>query len=280
MLTFVRVTLRLLTAISGPLAGRVAWLLFGRTIRAKVRMAERGAHAQAKTETVVINGRTIVVYQWGDGREPVLMLHGWGGRGSNFAGFVPGLLGHGLTPVTFDAPAHGDSEGSSTEILECAQIIRRIQERYGPFRAIIAHSFGTLAAFHAVRGGTVVGRIVTINGVCAIGYLVDSFCSRLALSSGVRQDIRRRMENYFAPETDIWRKFSVSYEPAAVDVPILVIQDYSDSIVDPGQALQIVAAHGSRAKLMTTHGWGHRKAMTAPAVIESAIEFVTDGQAG
>ena len=278
VLRVVAVTLRLTARISTRLAGKVAFALFGRPIRAKVRAAELDVHLAARTKTIVVNGKNIAVYWWGDGQEPVLLVPGWGGRGSNYAGFVPQLLGRGLGAVTFDAPGHGDSEGKTTDLVECAQIIRDIERDHGPFHAVIAHSFGVLSAFHAVRSGTKAGRLVAINGVCEIGYLIDGFCRQLGLPAGVRNDMRRRMEEHFAPETDIWRKFCASFDPAAFGMPILVIQDEDDDTVDVEQARRLAAAHVPRSTLMITKGLGHRKIMAAAAVFESAVEFVVDGK--
>src|SRR5687768_10404331 len=44
------------------------------------------------------------------GRGPVVyLLHGWGGRSSQWSSFVEPLARAGLTAVAFDAPGHGAS---------------------------------------------------------------------------------------------------------------------------------------------------------------------------
>jgi pimeloyl-ACP methyl ester carboxylesterase len=279
VLKAVAAALRALSRVSTRLAGRVAYALFGRAIRAKMRDAERDVHLRARTKTVTVNGRNVAVYWWGDGASPVLLIHGWGGRASNYAGFVPRLLDRGMTAIAFDMPGHGESEGKSTDLLECAEIIRCIQEQHGAFHAIVAHSFGSLSAFQAVRGGVTTGRLVSISGVCDIGYPFDNFCRTLGLDDGVRQDLRRRAELHFAPEQDIWLRFCASYDPAAFDLPILVIHDENDETVDPEQGRRLAEAHAPRATLVTTTGLGHRKIMATPNVIDSVVDFVAAGAA-
>ncbi|MGH3993534.1 MAG: alpha/beta fold hydrolase [Pseudonocardiaceae bacterium] len=264
-----------LSRISPRLAGRLAVALFGITVRARVRAAEQEVHRQAKTKTIVVNGRDVAVYWWGDGSNPVLLAHGWGGRSSNYAGLIPKLLDRGLSAVAFDMPGHGDSGGKSTDLVECAEIIRCIQAQFGPFHAVVAHSFGSLATFHAVRTGVTTGRIVTINGVCDLGYLIEVFGRNFPLTDRVRQELRRRIEQHFAPEHDVWRRLCASHVPAAFDVPILVIHDADDQMIDFSQAERIVAAHAPRATLMATSRLGHRRVMASLEVIDAVVEFVT-----
>ncbi|HEX5771250.1 MAG TPA: alpha/beta hydrolase, partial [Nocardioidaceae bacterium] len=46
---------------------------------------------------------------WGDG-PVVYLVHGWGGRASQFAAFVEPLVAAGHTVVAFDGLSHGDSD--------------------------------------------------------------------------------------------------------------------------------------------------------------------------
>ncbi|MBV7335161.1 alpha/beta hydrolase [Chloroflexi bacterium TSY] len=70
-----------------------------------------------------------VVYQWGSG-PTVLLLHGWAGRGSQLGAFVQPLVDAGYRVVTFDGPAHADSPGKQTNLLEFAQIIVDLSGRF------------------------------------------------------------------------------------------------------------------------------------------------------
>src|SRR4029078_7217172 len=122
-------------------AGKIAFALWRRPMRrGTVRTAERETHDAAVVERIFIDGKDVVTYRWGDGEKPVLMVHGWQSRGSRYAGFVPVLRGLGFSPVTFDAPGHGDSGGTSMTILEYEEVIRHLQGRYGRFDAVIANS--------------------------------------------------------------------------------------------------------------------------------------------
>jgi hypothetical protein len=49
-------------------------------------------------------------------------------------------------------------------------------------------------------------------------------------------------------------------------------------MVDVGQARRIAAAYAGRARLVTTRGLGHRRILGDPEVVETVLDFVTDGR--
>ena len=55
------------------------------------------------------------------------------------------LENKGYEVLAFDAPAHGDSEGSTVNAIEYSEMIKKVIELYGPVEAFIAHSFGGIA---------------------------------------------------------------------------------------------------------------------------------------
>jgi pimeloyl-ACP methyl ester carboxylesterase len=260
------------------LAGRAAFRLFSRPrTRGKVRPAERDVHERAFIDSLTVNGNEVAVYRWGSGERPVLLLHGWESRGSRFAAFVPALEALGLSPIAFDAPGHGQSGGNGTTILEYHAIVERLQEQFGAFHAIVAHSFGATCAFHALRRGVAADRLVAISGLSEFEYLVDEFCRRLGLRPRLKRDLRRRIERFLAPETEIWARFSVPYDAAAVRTPLLVIHDEHDDVVGLTHAQRIAAAYPQTATLVTTRGLGHRRIMSEPAVVSATAEFLAAG---
>jgi pimeloyl-ACP methyl ester carboxylesterase len=267
--------LNAVSQLSPWMAGKAALALWRRPMRrGTVRTVERETHEAAITERISINGKDVVTYRWGDGEKPVLMVHGWQSRGSRYAGFVPVLRGLGFTPVTFDAPGHGDSGGTSMTILEYEEAIRHLQGSYGRFEAVIAHSFGVPCVLHALRNGVGAGRLVAVSGVAEFAFLVDEFSRQLGLSGRVKQELRRRIEeDLFPHETEIWERFSSVYQPTGLDIPMLVIHDEHDDWVPLEHAHRITAAHGAR--LVVTRNLGHRGILGRPELIDAAVEFIT-----
>jgi pimeloyl-ACP methyl ester carboxylesterase len=270
MQKLVSVGLQTIGALSPRLGGRLAFALWRRPLaRGQVREAEGAVHAAARVE--IVDG--VVTYAWGDGRRPVLLVHGWRSRASRYAGFITRLLELGYSPVSYDAPGHGDSAGPIVSILGHQRIIRRLEERHGPFEGVIAHSLGVPFALYAVREGVAAQRLVMISGVADFGYLADAFCAELGLGPKINQHLRRSIERgYFEGDSQIWTRFSV----AAGKTALLVVHNDEDDVVDPAQARVLLRNYGPLAHFHPTTGLGHRRILSDPAVITEAVAFLQD----
>ncbi|HET8683061.1 MAG TPA: alpha/beta hydrolase [Micromonosporaceae bacterium] len=268
-----------LSLASPRLAGRVAFAFWGRPRgRARIRPTEQEVHGQARIDRLDVDGNTVVAYAWGDGENPVLMVHGWESRASRFAPYVPLLLALGFSPVTFDTVGHGDSGGRTNRIVDDREVIHLLYRRYGHFSAVIAHSIGVLSAFYALRTGATTSRLVVIGGPSRFGYLADEFKRRLGLRERVQQQLRRHVERMYLPETDIWERFSPHHRPATVGVPILVVHDEDDEIISYAESGLIMRAYRPNAELVTTRGLGHRRVVGDEKVVRRTIDFVAQAR--
>jgi len=276
-------TLRLIRAalngtswVAPRVAGRATFYLFcNLKPRSKVRDTERETHHRALLDELSVNGKKVVTYRWGNGERPVLLVHGWQSRAARFAGFVPRLEALGCSPISFDAPGHGDSAGRRTTVLEYREVIRQLQNKYGPFEAVIAHSFGVMATFLSLRATLTAGRLVAVAGVSDFHFLHDEFCRRLQLNARLRQQLRRRIEQDLFPEIPgMWELFDSTLQTDEIALPILVIHDQSDEIVPIGQAQRLKSAYGDQLELITTAQLGHRKILAHPTVIDRAVDFI------
>jgi pimeloyl-ACP methyl ester carboxylesterase len=268
MRNFIRAGLSAVGLFSPRLAGRLAFELWRRPLaRGRIRATERAVHEAARVE--VVDG--IVTYAWGDGKRPILLVHGWRSRASRYAGFVERLLELGYSPVSYDGPGHGDTTVPMGTILDHQRIITGLAEKHGPFEGVVAHSLGVPFALYAVRQGVGVGRIVSISGIAEFGYLVDKFSLELGLTPRVRTELKRSIERgLFGGDPDIWTRFSVG--PG--DAELLVIHNDVDDVVDPAQVGVLLAAYGPKARFSGRTGLGHGRILSAPAVIDEAVTFL------
>ncbi|MBD0716114.1 alpha/beta hydrolase [Streptomyces sp. CBMA370] len=265
----------------GP-AGRLAFQLFVRPVgRAAPRPAERELLAAARTGRLRVRGKDVVTYAWGDGRRPVLLVHGWSSRSSRLGAFAEALLACGHSPVAFDAPGHGASSGRASNIVEYREIIRELHALHGDFHAVVAHSFGVLAALFSLRDGVRTGRFVGLGGVGSFEFLLGGFRAGFGLDERVVRCVRSHVEQHLVPgEPDVWDRFEATRDPAALDAPVLLFHDEDDDMVPLDQARRLERAHGDRARLVVTQGLGHRRILTDPAVVTEAVDFLTATPSG
>lgn len=255
--------------VAPRLAGRLALELWRRPGRpVPVGAHEHEVHAAAR------RGRTgdVVTYAWGDGRRPVLLVHGWGARASRFADLVTALLDAGLSPVSYDAWGHGATPGAAETILAHQAVIEELAREHGPFEGVVAHSFGVPVALYAVREGLAADRVVAISGMGDFGYLVDTFCTTLGAGPAVNRELRRAIERrWFAGDTGVWDRFSVTRTPGR---ELLVVHDVGDRVVDRAQADLLLRAYGESGTLLETTGLGHNRILRDPDVVAATVRFL------
>ncbi|MEV7565893.1 alpha/beta fold hydrolase [Streptomyces tanashiensis] len=281
MAPLIRTALNTTARVAPGPAGRWAFRLFVRPLgRAKVKPGEQALLAAARTGTLRVRGKEVVTYAWGDGRRPVLLVHGWSSRASRLSAFAEELLARGYSPVAFDAPGHGDSSGRASNIAEYREIIRELHARHGDFEAVVAHSFGVLASLFALRDGVRTARFVGLGGVGSFTMLLEGFRAGLRLDERVVRAMRGYVERRLVPgEPGVWDRFGADHAPDELGAPVLLFHDEGDDMVPLAQARFLARAHGDRARLVVTRGLGHRRILTDPGVVAEAVAFATAGSA-
>ncbi|MFB6887916.1 alpha/beta hydrolase [Kitasatospora sp. NPDC056327] len=278
----IRTALNTTASVAPGLAGRAAFALYRHPLRrSRVRTREREVHARAVTRTIRHRGAPVVVHRWGDGARPVLLMHGWQSRASRFADLVPRLRALGLSAVGYDAPGHGDSGGRTATVLDHRALALRLQEEYGAFEAVVAHSMGANAAFLALREGLEARRLVAVAGVAGISWLPAAFCARAGLNATVERELTRLAESgaMFPGVADVRAHFDATRDPGQIGLPILVAHDEDDDVVPFTEARRLRAAYGERLELLVTRGLGHRRILTEPTVLDNVIGFLSAGTA-
>lgn len=265
-----------LSAVAPPVAAEIGfrlWRHLGRPERVHPR--DLAVHARAERGTLDLDGAPVATYTWGRGPEVVLLVHGWRSRASRFAALVDELEAPGRTIVAFDAPGNGDTPGARTSLLDYARIIRLLAARHGGVSTIVAHSFGVLCAFVAVREGVTVDRLVGIAGLHDADEIVEQFCRDVGLGRRAKAGLRGRIERRFFPGVPgLWRRFVAELDPADTRTALLLVHDRGDTRVDVGQSELIAEAHTGPVRLVLTDGLGHHRILNDSDVIAQIGAFV------
>ena len=231
---------------------------------------------------VEARGHMVVGRVWGDvdpgtpAPRTVYLVHGWGGRGSQFGAMVEPLVATGHRVVMFDGPSHGASEHGPagrrrTNGLELAQALDAVFCRFGPAEAVVAHSLGVVATYLALRFGWLgTRRLVAIAPMVESRSLFDQFQEALGFSERTRQAFDRALLDWVGIPVD---EFDTRFQAARVDpVPTLVVADRSDRQVPYADAVDLARSVG--AELVTTDGLGHRKVLRDAGVVARVVDFV------
>jgi pimeloyl-ACP methyl ester carboxylesterase len=175
-------------------------------------------------------------YRWGEAEKRVLLVHGWGGRATQFAALVPLLLGAGYQVVGYDAPGHGASSGEFASGPASARAARQTAERSGPIYAVIAHSLGASAAAIALDQGLRLEKAIMLAPLVFILPSLHTFADHHAASENVRAALfrqfeRRYSENIISPcrlATNFQPRGLILHDPRDPEVPIAHGRAFAD----------------------------------------------------
>jgi pimeloyl-ACP methyl ester carboxylesterase len=211
---------------------------------------------------------------WGSG-PIVYLVHGWGGRGNQLAGFVEPLVRAGHQVVTFDAPSHGESSpGSSgpgrSTVVELGQALDTVAARFGPARALVAHSLGSMAGLLARQYGWLgVERLVLIAPIVDVEPVLDVFTTPLRIGPRTRRDLSRRI----ARRTGMSLTEFTAARLMDDAVPTLVVHDRTDRQA-PYRASAALVEERPDVGLLSTTGLGHQRILHDPSVVAAAVAHI------
>lgn len=230
----------------------------------------------AKVSDLIINDTKIKTYEWGDGKQTILLAHGWESRGTALRAYVPSFLEQGYKVVAFDAPAHGDSGGKQTDLFSFSETVRVILEQNTPIHGIVAHSFGGPASMFALtrmKASFPVAKVVFVACPSAVSVPVKRAAKIMNLPSKVTAKFVERLEQIIQLPLE---NVTVPYFAKSIDVKqMLIIHDIHDDIVPIDSAIANNKAF-AQSQLLTTEGVGHTKILKDKQVIDRIANFMAE----
>lgn len=217
----------------------------------------------------MVTGR-LIGWRWGRARDPVVVLvHGWGGRGTQLKSFIGPLLARGFSVVAYDAPGHGMTGGPESSLPHFLRGLEAVLDRLGHVHALIGHSMGgSVAAMIMSRNPNRVGRGVLIAPPAGLAESTHRIAQRLGWRKELTAAVRRRIEYRFGMA---WSEFEAERSAGAQE--LLVIHDRDDREVPFSDGQRHVRAW-PRARLHETDGLGHRRLLADTTVIDVTTDFV------
>ena len=228
--------------------------------------------SRCQSHTIRVDGRFYKYYQRGSG-PTVLHVHGVLGNLGSMVGIAETLLDQHYRVVLFDAPAHGEALGTSTDPVEVRAMIRGLYERLGDLHAVISHSLGGMWALSAWHPETRARALVSISTPSGKRFLVERFAEFNNLDSGQVDGLVRAIEARFGE--GVWSEFSSLEAARRIDVPGLIIHGSGDDYVPPAHARELHTAW-RRSRLVLVDGAGHFDITNSPQVRGSILAYLRD----
>jgi pimeloyl-ACP methyl ester carboxylesterase len=260
-----------LSSISIALSALWADFLFRTPPRSLPTARERRTLAGGERFDIPTSVGRLAAWRWPGEKPPVLLLHGWGGHAGRLSEFVEPLRGEGFGVVAFDAPAHGQSEGRRTTLIEFVTALQAVQSAVGPISGFIGHSVGATAGAIAIRGGLALRRAVLI----APPTVPEEYIVRFACAMGIPRPVREKMQEIVETRCGRpWRDLRLGAAGPARDVPLLIIHDLKDTKV-PFRDRDAILNVWRKTKIIRTRGLGHHKILADRDVVRQAVSFLS-----
>ncbi|MCP2024864.1 pimeloyl-ACP methyl ester carboxylesterase [Flavobacterium sp. HSC-32F16] len=258
--------------ISTKLVTKFAARLFTSPIKHKVPKREFEMDRKSTQKNVYIPeiDKSIVTYEYGNTNRKILLVHGWSGRGTQLFKIADELLLNGYSTVSFDAPAHGKSEGKTTIMSEFIASILEIEKQFGPFEIAIGHSLGGMSVLNAIKDRLEVNKAVIIGSGDIVEDILDEFIFKLGLKKEISNNLRNLFEEKYHVKMDDFSAYSAAQK---IEIPVLVIHDNNDPEV-PVKAGIHIHENLQNGYLFLTEGLGHRKILGNQNVIKKILEFI------
>ena len=229
------------------------------------------ALSNATRHVINYGSASLAAWSWGEG-PPVLLLHGWESRASHMIGFVPELIRAGLCAIALDAPAHGESDGDTTDVVDYGRAVTTAAAHFGPLAALIAHSVGSAAALYAYAHGVRVEASVQLCGPASLTRVLR----RGGAAAGLDATGIARLEALMVAHLGLpLEEMELSSLCAGMVHPALILHDPEDRELCVSESRTLAAAWPG-STLSFVSGLGHRRILRDPSVISSVVGFITN----
>jgi pimeloyl-ACP methyl ester carboxylesterase len=204
------------------------------------------------------------------GRGPaVLVVHGWQGSSLDLFLAAEELVKRGFTVVSCDMPAHGETEGRMTSVAEFIETIEKVEQVFGPFHGVVAHSLGGTAATLAVARGLSTSGLVLLAPMVSFDFALDEFARMLHLDDHMREITALAAEKRVGltrAEVDLLNQ-------VLPEVPLMIFHDRQDPRT-PYHHSEHLAAKWPSVEFVATEGLGHRRILSDVTVIRMISNFL------
>ena len=258
--------------LSTSLATQLALQLFFRPQRFKRPVREQHMHEHAlKTSCYIPKiDKEIQVFRFSGKGAKVLLLHGWSGRGTQLFAFANELRKSNTEIVTFDMPAHGQSLGNKTNIVELVACIKEVHAKYGPFDHAIAHSMGSMALLRALRDGILMKSATIIGSGDKIRDVFYRFSEQIQFSYKVTERMIQTVEKQFGMNLE---SYSSSMSLEHLKMPLLIVHDKDDKETHFAYSKDLHEIANNSELLLTT-GLGHHRILRDSKTVQRIIQFI------
>ena len=220
-----------------------------------------------------VHNKEIRGWQWGTG-PGILFVHGWNGRGVQFYHFMQALLNGGYRIVTYDGPAHGESQGQTTHFFEVADTLKAFfrQRESDDIRVIVGHSLGASAIVNYLAGEQADLETVLLAPALQPGKLLCRAFDQHGVPARIYLNLIADLEHRYGYDL---RRDSPHLLARQVATRVLIVHDREDRVA-PFRESEQMAADRANFVLHPTAGLGHERLLRSPGIVALVQAYILE----
>lgn len=219
------------------------------------------------------HGKKISGWQWGTG-PGVLFVHGWNGRGVQLSYFFEALLNSGYRVVTYDGPAHGESQGKTTNYFEMADTLSAFFNQVADpnIKGVIAHSLGASAMVKHLSAGNTDIDTVLIAPAWQPGKLLRQAFNHHGVPRKVYEKLIADFEKQYGYSL---LRDSPHRLVRKITSRVLIVHDEDDRTTPYADSREL-SGKTSPIVLHTTTGLGHKRVLSDPGLVALVQAYILE----
>ncbi len=269
---YLRTKIKLIATLS---IRKAAKIIFKSFVTPFYKVISKQPIKNAEPIQFLLNKKIINGYQWNTPQtKKILILHGFGSAAYKFKDYATMLSDKGFEVLAFDAPAHGKSDGKTTNAVEYSEMIKMVIDKFGPIPIFLAHSFGGMALSLALENvpHNKNTKVIFIAPATETTTAIDGAFNLLKLKNKVlRMEFEKIIFEISGQQTE-W--FSIRRAMHNIKASVLWIHDEDDDTTPWADALKVKEDNHNNIKFVLTKGLGHRKIYHHKETKNKVLEFI------
>jgi len=211
-------------------------------------------------------------YVWGSSHRTVLLVHGWDAMALDYYKLIPVLVENGYRVIAIDGPAHGGSQGTTSNLLHFKEAMAQLIEKTGTPYAIIGHSMGGGAsAYLLMEYEILVNRLIMIAIPIVSGRFFEQVFDMLKVPQKMQKIFFKGMEEEF--DTPLEKMNLIKRKEKIKADKIMLIYDEDDDVVSLPDIKHFLSVR-PEIKSFNAKGTGHNTIIRNKKVIEEIVSFL------
>ena len=252
------------------LAGKQSFYFFCIPFKAKIKPEQQKFLDTAKQTSLTVDSKKVQTYQWGEGKDKILFVHGWQSNTYRWRKYIESLDLTKHTLISFDAPGHGNSGGPYSNVPLYEKALLKVVDHYGVPNKIVGHSIGSFSAIYFLHKNKLkIEKYVSMAPPFTAVQFVDVFQSELKLNKRLIKYLKNHFKKYVGHDLEY---FSLDNFSIHSDTQSLLIHDRNDDATSfenskkLGQLLR-------NSTVEITEGYGHR--LKNQKIVNRVCEYIT-----